>query len=168
MNKIETYSCHYDFGEDRIHLIGNAQKRNERMDFWLTRRMVIVLLGHGMTLLEKTDPLTPSVPLNEQQHFHSLQHKSAVASTELQSQKIETLNSTPILMNKVDIKTHRNHFEWIIYNETDQKIAFSTLKRNEMHAIFNMIIHFSKQAHWNLEPLVKKWNEKSATPDKVH
>lgn len=168
MKKIKTYSIKYNLVQDRIQLTGNANLVDQRVDFWITRKMASNLIAYSSQLLKDTSPLSARVPKQSQQALHSLERDSAIKSTTFEKKSIPATPEEPTLMTKVDIKVHDKHLKLIFYNEKNGVIATSQLNRSEMHIIISMISDYAKKADWGLDTAILEWPEGDAKPERTH
>ena len=168
MKNIKTFSIKYNLVQDRIQLTGNANQVDQRVDFWITRKMASNLVAHSSQLLKDTSPLSTRVPQQSQQALHSLEHDSAIKSITFEKESIPATPEEPTLMTKVDVKVHDKHLKLIFYNEDNVVIATSQLNRSEMHIIISMISDYAKKADWGLDTAKLEWPQRDAKPERAH
>ena len=123
MKNIKTYSIKYNLIQDRIQLTGNAKQVDQRVDFWVTRKMASNLIAHSSKLLKDTSPLSKRVPQQSQQALHSLERDSVIKSTVFEKKTILPASEEPTLMHKLDINVHDKHLQLIFYSEENVAIA---------------------------------------------
>jgi hypothetical protein len=73
MTNIGSFTFQYDQSEDRIRLIGNMNNGQPRVDFWLTRRLCLRILGAADELIRQT---------SKQVSRTAPEHREAVAQFE--------------------------------------------------------------------------------------
>jgi hypothetical protein len=168
MKNITTYSIKYNLIQDRIQLTGNAKQVNQRVDFWVTRKMTSNLISLSSQLLKDTSPFSKRVPQESKQALHSLERDSAIKSTTLEKKSIPPTPEEPTLMTKVDIKVHDKHLKLTFYNEDNVAIAISQLNRSEMHIIISMMSDYAKKADWGLDDAILEWPQRDARPERTH
>ena len=168
MKNIKEYSIKYNLVQDRIQLTGNANHVDQRVDFWITRKMASNLIAHSSQLLKETNPLYARVQQQSQQALHSLERDSAIKSTTFEKKSIPATPKEPTLMTKVDIKVHDQNLKLIFYDEESGVIATSQLNRSEMHIIISMISDYAKKADWGLDTAILEWPQEGAKGKRAH
>jgi len=150
MIEIKTFSFTYNHICDRIQFIANAEIINQRIDFWITRRMTRILIKITNKILKDSNPLITHPYQESRQAIHSFEFQCSQQSIKKQQKTITLIDKKPILLVKVDIKTYDNHFEWLYYSPDEEPIAFSSLTRIQMHAINGLINDQILHADWDL------------------
>lgn len=155
MLNIAAFTFNYDPLEDRILLVGNYNNGQQRIDFWLTRKLILRLLSAAGELVEKTSDDIVEVPeqykanLAQFHHDHAQNRLQSEGGMEQLSQQIEAKD--PKLLNRLDISHQNGNYRMLFYAGGDQPLAVSILTYNELHQILHLIHRGAVTLEWGVD-----------------
>lgn len=154
MLNIAAFTFNYDPLEDRILLVGNYNNGQQRVDFWLTRKLILRLLSAAGELVEKTSNDIAGVA---EQHkadlaqFHHDNAQSHLKGDEAEQLTQQVVAKEPKLLNRLDISHQNGNYRMLFYAGGDQPIAVSILTYNELHQIFYLIHRGAMTLEWGVD-----------------
>ena len=133
---IKTFTCTYSAKEDRLLLTMNYQEINERVDFWLTRSLLLKLLPIFFDLTTEQLP---------QQVSPALSNISTDASTYVLTQK------SPILLESVDFqKLTDNRHRIVFKNIENATSAEAILEQVNLESFIKLLINTTPKYEWGI------------------
>ena len=165
MINLASLSFHFDAIEDRIRLIGNLDNGQQRIDFWLTRRLVLRLLDASPKLLQKTSEQVSRTPFEHQSAMVQFEHDEA-QQTQLirQDENLSHKDMEALLLKRLDISFQKEQYRLSFFVADDSPLfAFSILSRQEMHQILHWIHKGCLQLEWGVSNSLFTPNEQIPT-----
>lgn len=150
MVNVLAFSFHYDYVEDRILLVGNLDNGEERIDFWLTRKLVLRLLAAAKTLVEKTSGTIASLPQEHKAHMAQFHHDSAREVLQLRQASDPIVAKDANLLLRVDISYRDNSYLTNFFLEDDIPYATSALNYDELHQVLHLLHKGASVLDWGV------------------
>ena len=116
MINIASFTFKYDHLEDRILMVGNLNNPQQRIDFWLTRTLVLRLLDGAQDLIEKTSSQIAEAPLEHKTQLVQFDHEHAQSALpiERENQQIETNDAE--LLTRMDISYKQGRYQLLFFH----------------------------------------------------
>ncbi|SIT11910.1 hypothetical protein [Neptunomonas antarctica] len=152
MINIVSLSFHFDPVEDRIRLIGNLDNGQERVDFWLTRRLVLKLLEAAPRLVQQTSETVSQVPLEHQAAMAQFEHdKAQQTQTVRQDVRLIHTDYHATILRRLDISFLQGNYRLGFFvGDQDEMFGFSMLTHQEMHQILFWMHNGCLQLDWGV------------------
>ena len=165
MINLASLSFHFDAIEDRIRLIGNLDNGQQRVDFWLTRRLTLRLLEASPKLLQQTSEKISLTPFEHQSAMIQFEHDEAQQSQVVrQDSSLSHDGFETILLRRLDISFQKEQYRLSFFVADDAPLfAFSVLSRQEMHQILHWMHKGSMQLEWGVSDSLFVLNEQAPT-----
>ncbi len=165
MINLASLSFHFDAAEDRIRLIGNLSNGQQRVDFWLTRRLTLKLLEASPKLLQQTSEKVSRTPFEHQSAMAQFEHEEAQQSQLVrQDSNLNHDGFETILLRRLDISFQKEQYRLNFFVADDAPLfAFSVLNRQEMHQILHWMHKGSLQLEWGVSGTLFALNEQAST-----
>lgn len=165
MINLASLSFHFDAIEDRIRLIGNLDNGQQRVDFWLTRRLVLRLLEASPKLLQKTSEQVSRTPFEHQSAMVQFEHDEAqLAQLVRQDTSLSHKEFEATLLRRLDISFQKEQYRLSFFVADDAPLfAFSVLSRQEMHQILHWMHKGCLQLDWGVSSSLFALNEQAPT-----
>lgn len=150
MVNIAVISFCYDAVEDRIRLIGNMSNGQPRVDFWLTRNLVLRLLAASAEFIKSTSDKIDQVPLEHRSALAQFEHDEAQQVSEIQHEKnVDHAGYACVLLRRMDISVKNKRYRLAFFvDNTQEPIAVSVLTETEMHRVLHLIHSGTKHLDW--------------------
>ncbi|BBB31266.1 hypothetical protein [Neptunomonas japonica] len=163
MINLASLSFYFDVIEDRIRLIGNLDNGQQRVDFWLTRRLVLKLLEASPTLVKQTSEKISKTPLEHQSAMAQFEHDSAKQSQSVrQEANLEHNDFKASLLRRLDISFQKGQYRLSFYvGNQDEVFGFSVLTHQEMHQILHWMHKGCLQLDWGVSVSLFDINEQA-------
>lgn len=163
MINLASLSFYFDVIEDRIRLIGNLDNGHQRVDFWLTRRLVLKLLDASPKLVQQTSEKISKTPLEHQSAMAQFEHDKAKQSQSVrQESNLEHKNFTASLLRRLDISFQKRQYRLSFYvGSQDEVFGFSVLTHQEMHQILYWMHKGCLQLDWGVSASLFDVNEQA-------
>jgi hypothetical protein len=163
-----TISFAYDVREDRILAAVNAG-RPDAWSCWLTRHVVLTLLGRAPELVAGTSPLARRAPAEFRGDFTAFEREAAIATTAQSMSKTpaEVLRSTAVkaeLSDRVTIAKHGDGFRLELRGH-DERGAVGLLTRAELQRVLEMLQGQVTNAGWTGTPTKSQVQPAVSVPD---
>jgi len=150
MLNIAAFTFNYDQLEDRILLVGNLSNGQQRIDFWLTRKLVLRLLDAAQGLFEKTVSEIADAPAPQKMHMAQFHHEGAQQALQVQRENAEVVPAAPVLLSRLDISHHEGQYKLLFFSGGDEPIAVSVLSYQELHQIFHLLHRGAVGLDWGV------------------
>ncbi len=150
MINLASLSFHFDPVEDRIRLIGNLSNSHQRIDFWLTRRLVLRLLDASDQLIKKTSEKVSQMPAEHQSAMAQFEHDEAQQQQSvLKEESLDHTDETVQLLQRLDISFRDGRYQLGFFeNGQAEATGFSILSYAEMHQILHWLHKGCQQLEW--------------------
>ncbi len=165
MINLASLSFHFDVVEDRIRLIGNLDNGQQRVDFWLTRRLVLRLLDASPKLLLQTSEKVSRTPFEHQSAMAQFEHDEAQqAQLVRQDASLTHKDFEALLLRRLDISFQKEQYRLSFFVSDDAEcFAISVLSRQEMHQILHWMHKGCLQLKWGVSNSLFDLNEQPTT-----
>lgn len=150
MLNIAAFTFNYDQIEDRILLVGNHNNSQQRIDFWLTRKLVLRLLDAAQALLEKTVDAIAQAPMPQKEHIAQFDHDGAQLALQGQLENDQVAAQSPYLLHRLDISHADGHYRVTLFSSEDQALASSVLNYQELHQVFYILHKGAVTLDWGV------------------
>lgn len=151
MINMASLSFHFDALEDRIRLIGNLTNGQQRMDFWLTRKLVLKVLESSPELMKKTSDVVGKVPVQHQAAMAQFEHEKAQPHKVQRDEEVSHAGEPAFLMTRLDISFKEERYQLVFFiNSEVEAVAFSLLTPNEMHQVLHWLHRGAQQLTWGV------------------
>lgn len=152
MINLASLSFYFDVIEDRIRLIGNLDNGQQRVDFWLTRRLVLRLLDASPKLVQQTSEKISKTPLEHQSAMAQFEHDKAKQSQSVrQESNLEHKDFKASLLRRLDISFQKGQYRLSLYvGGQDEIFGFSVLTHQEIHQILHWLHKGCLQLEWGV------------------
>ena len=139
MINLASLSFYFDVIEDRIRLIGNLDNGQQRVDLWLTRRLVMRLLDASPTLLQQTSENIGRVPLEHQNAMAQFEHDQAKQTQSVRHEShFEHKDFNASILRRLDISFQKGQYRLSFYvGGQNEVFGSSVLSHQEMHHILH-------------------------------
>jgi hypothetical protein len=150
MVNIASVSFFFDQVEDRIRLIGNLENQGPRVDFWLTRRLVIRLLELSLELVQKTSQQVNKVPVQHQGAMAQFEHDQAQQAPTIQSAESQNHGEHPAsILRRLDISFQDGRYRLSFFvHGVEEMQAVSVLSYQELHQTLHWLHRGSLKLDW--------------------
>ena len=149
MTVLQTITSEYIESEDRIRLTAITDAE-ETLILWITQRLLIRLLAHFLSWLEKEAPevTRSSVIHNETKTaLQEMAQQSAAANLKEQSAVTATRTSRALLVNEIDIKMGEEVVQLVFKCDAGQKAELG-FTIQQLRQWLRMIHSLWQQAEW--------------------
>lgn len=165
MINLTSLSFHFDAVEDRIRLIGNLDNGQQRVDFWLTRRLVLRLLDASPKLLQQTSETVSRIPFEHHSAMAQFEHDEAQQAQPVrQDASLTHKNFQALLLRRLDISFQKEQYRLSFFVADDAPLfAFSVLSRQEIHQILHWMHKGSLHLEWGVSSSLFALNEQAPT-----
>lgn len=153
MINIASLSFNFDQTEDRIRLIGNLSNGQVRVDYWLTRRLVLRLLHAAPDMMEKASAHLSQVPAQHRSAMVQFEHDKVQHSSASVQREETTLASEvgAVILRRIDISVREGRFQLGLFaEETDTPQAVCVLSHEEMHQILFWLHKGAVELEWGV------------------
>lgn len=148
MISISAFTFNFDHIEDRILLVGNYENGQDRVDYWLTRKLVLRLLAASGDLVKQTDNEVASSPAPHQEALAQFHHDAAMGELQVEREEKRIAPSQPHLLTRLDISHKEGSYRLSFYSDADQPEAQSTLTYQELHQVLHLLHKGAKVLDW--------------------
>lgn len=154
MLSIAAFTFKYDHLEDRILVVGNLNNGQQRVDFWLTRKLVLRLLGGAQELIEKTSSQIAGAPAEHKAPLVQFDHEQAQTAlpVEREGQNIDA--DLGNLLTRIDISYKQEKYQLLFFSHEADPIAASVLSYDELHQIFHLIHKGAVMLEWGVSDVM--------------
>lgn len=148
MLNIGSFTFQYDQHEDRIRLIGNLNNGQPRIDFWLTRRLCLRILGAADQLVSQTSERVSKSPRAHREAMAQFEHEQARAAMQATEAPLETRQQARLL-HRLDASFRDGRYQLTFFGgESEEAVATSILNYAELHQVLHLIHHGCKVLDW--------------------
>lgn len=150
MLNIGAFTFNYDHVEDRILLIGNLNNKQPRIDFWLTRKLVLCLLEAAKGLVEKTSEDIANLPEQQKSQMAQFHHEQAQHELDVEPEA-EVEAQSGGLLYRLDISNQADRYKLIFFDVQDEPLASSILSYQELHQVLYLLHRGAKALDWGVD-----------------
>ncbi|MBV1788107.1 hypothetical protein KQ940_08570 [Marinobacterium sp. D7] len=153
MVNIGAFTFQFDQVEDRIRLVGNLDNGQQRIDFWLTRRLAKLLLDGGNELVQKTSRRVSESPSEFKDATAQFEHEQAKAVLDASNHPVPTGRGTEAkLLHRVDFSFKGGRYRLRLYTHDNPETvaAVSVLTYAELHQILHLIHTGCEILKWDI------------------
>ncbi|NVK41757.1 MAG: hypothetical protein HWE39_10995 [Oceanospirillaceae bacterium] len=148
MLNIASFTFQYDQQEDRIRLIGNLQNGQPRIDFWLTRRLCLRILGAADQLVSQTSERVSKMPSEHREAMAQFEHEQARQAMKVREAPLEARDRA-ILLHRLDASFHDGRYLLTFFGEAQaEAVATSVLNYAELHQVIHLIHRGCEVLDW--------------------
>ncbi len=151
MLNIAAFTFTYDQLEDRILLIGNHSNGQQRIDFWLTRKLVLRLLAAAGGLIEKTSGDIADAPIAHKADLAQFHHESAQQSLQVEREQSNVVANNSDLLCRLDISHQDGRYRMLFFTGGDEPVAVSILNYDELHQVLHLIHRGAMTLDWGAD-----------------
>ena len=153
MLNIAAFTFNYDPLEDRILLVGNHNNGQQRIDFWLTRKLILRLLSAAGELFEKTSEDIAGAAEQHKAELAQFHHDNAQNDflVEHGEDQIDIEADNAKLLCRLDISHQGGNYRLLFFIGGDEPVAVSVLTYNELHQIFYLIHRGAVSLEWGVD-----------------
>lgn len=157
MINIGSFTFQFDPVEDRIRLVGNLDNGQQRVDFWVTRRLALRILGASDQLVQQTSKRVSESPPEFRDATAQFEHEQARQRMEVSNQPIPTSteHEMPSLLHRIDISHREGRFQLKLFSQDapDEIAATGVLTYDELHQILHLLHVGCEKLGWDAPPL---------------
>ncbi len=163
MINIAAISFCYDAVEDRVRLIGNMDNGQPRIDFWLTRSLVLRLLKASSKFIKSSSDRLDQVPIEHRSAMAQFEHDRAQLTEDIQQvANVDHTQHLSVLLKRLDISIKEHRYQLSFFTEgSESPVAVSVLTEAEMHRVLSLIHAGSKHLDWGFGDFIF---DQDATP----
>ena len=151
MLNIAAFTFNYDPLEDRILMIGNLNNGQQRVDFWLTRKLVLRLLSAAGELIEKTSSDIAEAPVELKSDLAQFHHESAQQALQADIEQASAVAEGALLLCRLDISHQDGRYRVLFFTGGDTPVAVSVLTYDELHQMLHLIHRGSMALDWGAD-----------------
>ena len=150
MLNIASFTFNFDHVEDRILLVGNLDNGSERIDFWLTRKLVLRLLNASGDLVKKTSDEVALVPKEHQAELTQFHHETARQSLPVEGKDQALISRGANLLSRLDISYKGGQYSLKFFSDPDEACAVSYLTYAELHQVLHLLHRGALSLEWGV------------------
>jgi hypothetical protein len=148
MINIGSFTFQYDQSEDRIRLIGNMSNGQLRIDFWLTRRLCLRILGAADQLVRQTSKQVSRSPVEHQEAMAQFEHEQAREALQVHEAPLQTRSQAAVL-HRLDASFRDGRYQLSFFTgDGDQAVAVSVLNYAELHQVLHLLHRGCQSLDW--------------------
>ncbi len=148
MLNIGSFTFQYDQREDRIRLIGNLSNGQQRIDFWLTRRLCLRILGAADQLIRQTSQQVSRSPVEHREAMARFEHEQARQALQVQEAPLDTQSAAAVL-HRLDASFRDGRYKLSFFSgEGEKVVAVSVLNYAELHQVLHLIHRGCQTLDW--------------------
>lgn len=148
MINIGSFTFQYDQGEDRIRLIGNMSNGQLRIDFWLTRRLCLRILGAADQLVQQTSKQVSRSPVEHREAMAQFEHEQAREALQVHEAPLRTRSQAAVL-HRLDASFRDGRYQLSFFTaDGDQAAAVSVLNYAELHQVLHLLHRGCQSLDW--------------------
>lgn len=152
MQNIAAFTFKYDQLEDRLLLVGNLKSQESRIDFWLTRKLVLRLLNGVQELVDKTAASIQQVPKEHKSQLAQFHHDQAKSNLSIEREDQKLVPDAPRLLTRIDISYNHEQYQLTFFSTEPDPLAVSVLTYDELHQILHLIHKGALSLEWGASP----------------
>lgn len=155
MIHLSSLSFHFDSIEDRIRMIGNLSNDQQRVDFWMTRRLVLRILDASPQLIQKTSVAVSQAPAEHQAAMAQFEHDKAKQEPVEREKDQDHSTHDAILLRRMDISYREDRFHLVFFiDDGKEPYASSVLTHQEIHQILYWMHKGALGLEWGVDPIL--------------
>ncbi|UTW11361.1 hypothetical protein [Marinobacterium rhizophilum] len=148
MINIGSFTFQYDQTEDRIRLIGNMNNGQLRIDFWLTRRLCLRILGASDKLVGQTSRQVSRSPVEHREAMAQFEHEQARETLQVHEAPLQTRSQAAVLQ-RLDVSFRDGRYQLSFFTgDSDQAVAVSVLNYAELHQVLHLLHRGCQSLDW--------------------
>ncbi len=157
MINILSFTFQFDPVEDRIRLVGNLDNGENRVDFWLTRRLALRILNASDELVQHTSKRVSESPPEFREATAQFEHDQARERMEVTNQPIpeSAEREGPELLHRIDISHRDGRYQLRLFgqDDPDNVAAAGVVTYEELHQVLHLIHLGAERLDWDAPPL---------------
>lgn len=150
MLNIASFTFNFDHVEDRILLVGNLDNGSERIDFWLTRKLVLRLLNASGELVKQTSDEVALIPEEHQAELTQFHHETARQSLPVESNDQALHSQSGKLLSRLDISYKSGQYSLKFFSQEEGACAVSALTYAELHQVLYLLHRGALSLEWGV------------------
>nr|WP_067291583.1 hypothetical protein [Marinobacterium profundum] len=148
MTNIGSFTFQFDQSEDRIRLIGNMSNGQPRVDFWLTRRLCLRILGASDQLVRQTSKQVSRSAPEHREAVAQFEHEQAREALKVQEAPLQTCAPAAVL-HRLDASFRGGRYQLSFFTgESEEAVAVSVLNYAELHQVLHLLHRGSQALDW--------------------
>jgi hypothetical protein len=148
MTNIGSFTFQYDQSEDRIRLIGNMNNGQPRVDFWLTRRLCLRILGAADELIRQTSKQVSRTAPEHREAVAQFEHDRAREALQVQEAPLQTRAPAAVL-HRLDASFRGGRYQLSFFTgDSEEAAAVSVLSYAELHQVLHLLHRGSQSLDW--------------------
>ncbi len=148
MISIGSFTFQYDQSEDRIRLIGNMSNGQPRVDFWLTRRLCLRILGASDQLIQQTSRQVGRSPVEHREAMAQFEHEQAREAMQVHEAPLQTREQAAVL-HRLDASFRDGRYQLSFFTgDGGQAAATSVLSYAELHQVLHLLHRGCQSLDW--------------------
>ncbi|MFC6671025.1 hypothetical protein [Marinobacterium aestuariivivens] len=152
MLNIASFTFQYDQHEDRIRLIGNLSNGQPRIDFWLTRRLCLRILGAADQLVQQTSERVSHSPREHRGAMAQFEHEQARQAMQVEEAPLKTRDRA-MLLHRLDASFRDGRYQLTFFaGDREEAAATSILNYAELHQVLHLIHRGCEVLEWGAPP----------------
>eukprot|EP00919_Chromeraceae_sp_WS-2016_P031811 GHVR01075055.1.p1 GENE.GHVR01075055.1~~GHVR01075055.1.p1 ORF type:complete len:168 (+),score=14.18 GHVR01075055.1:56-559(+) len=151
MLNIAAFTFKYDHIEDRILMVGNLNNDQQRVDFWLTRKLVSRLLSAASGLIEKTSRDIAGAPVQLKSDLAQFHHESARQGLQVEPESEDLKAESASLLCRLDVSHQAGRYRILFFVNDESPLAASILTYDELHQMLHLIHRGSLALEWGAD-----------------
>lgn len=150
MTNIGSFTFQYDQSEDRIRLIGNMSNGQQRVDFWLTRRLCLRILGAAEQLISHTSKQVSRSPLEHREAIAQFEHEQAREALQVHEAPLQT-KAQAVVLHRLDASFRDGRYKLSFFaGDNEHALASSVLTYAELHQVLHLIHRGCQSLDWGV------------------
>lgn len=152
MQNIAAFTFKYDQFEDRLLLVGNLKNQESRIDFWLTRKLVLRLLNGVQELVDKTAVVIKQAPTEHKSQLAQFHHDQAKNNLSIEREDQQLVPKAAQLLTRIDISYKHEQYQLTFFSAGPDPVAVSVLTYDELHQVLHLIHKGALSLEWGASP----------------
>ncbi|MCV6589992.1 MAG: hypothetical protein OIF57_13375 [Marinobacterium sp.] len=154
MQQLVKFTFQHDFAEDRIRMLAQSET-DERMAFWLTRRLTGSLLESSRNWLTQAYANSHNVPVQAQEQMYDMYHDHARSAYEQQQllqpeQEVQDDTEYSQLLTRVEVRLLGDDALKLVFYHGDQTLAEMPCSVGHFHQFLHILQSKAQSLEWQL------------------
>ncbi|MFW1678423.1 hypothetical protein ACFVYJ_11690 [Pontibacter sp. JAM-7] len=150
MINIAAFTLKFDPVEDRILLVGNLKNADPRIDFWLTRRLVLRLLSAMPEMLKKMSDAANPAPQPHQAELAQFYHESAQQNVQVDREDDTLTTLSTEVLHRLDVSHREGRYQLRFYGTDTEPTASGVLNLDELHQFLHLLHKGARTLDWGV------------------
>ncbi len=150
MINIAAFTLKFDPIEDRILLVGNLKSADPRIDFWMTRRLVMRLISAMPEMLSKLQESTEQAPQPHQAELAQFYHESAQQNVQVEREDHSLTTEQTDVLHRLDVSHRNGRFQLRFYGQDQEPVAVGVLTLEELHQFLHLLHKGAQTLDWGV------------------